>query len=40
MLPYGHITKCDDLPVQFPPQYQPGQPGIESIMIPRPVSIG
>lgn len=35
---YGHITKCEDIPVEFPPQFQPGQPGIEAIMIPRPVS--
>jgi NAD(P)-dependent dehydrogenase (short-subunit alcohol dehydrogenase family) len=35
---YGYIRKCEDIPVEFPPQYQPGQPGIEAIMIPRPVS--
>lgn len=35
---YGYKTKCEHIPVEFPPQYQPGQPGIESIMIPRPVS--
>ncbi|WP_123039516.1 SDR family oxidoreductase [Cohnella candidum] len=39
MLPnYGYFTKCANVPVEFPPQYQPGQPGIESIMVPRPVS--
>lgn len=27
-----------NLPVSFPPQHQPQQPGIESIMVPRPVS--
>lgn len=35
---YGHITKCDNIPIEYPPQYQPGQPGIESIMIPKPIS--
>ncbi|TVY10996.1 SDR family oxidoreductase [Paenibacillus cremeus] len=35
---YGNITKCESIPVEFPLQYQPGQPGIESLMIPRPVS--
>ncbi|WP_426451570.1 SDR family oxidoreductase [Paenibacillus sp. S-38] len=35
---YGHITKCEALPLEFPLQDQPGQPGIESVMIPRPVS--
>ncbi|MBD0381030.1 SDR family oxidoreductase [Paenibacillus sedimenti] len=35
---YGHLTKCEDIPIQAPLQYQPGQPGIESIMIPRPIS--
>lgn len=37
-LNYGQVTKCEDMPIHFPLQYQPGQPGIESIMIPRPVS--
>ncbi|WP_036718517.1 SDR family oxidoreductase [Paenibacillus harenae] len=35
---YGKITKCEEVSVEFPPQYQPGQPGIESIMVPRPLS--
>ncbi|MBD2867449.1 SDR family oxidoreductase [Paenibacillus arenilitoris] len=35
---YGSVTKCDEMPIEFPPQYQPGQPGIESIMVPRPLS--
>jgi len=35
---YGQITQCYSIPLEFPPQYQPGQPGIESIMFPRPVS--
>ncbi|WP_241242740.1 SDR family oxidoreductase [Paenibacillus whitsoniae] len=32
------VTKCEEVPVEFPPQYQPGQPGLEYLMIPRPVS--
>ncbi|CAH1213169.1 General stress protein 39 [Paenibacillus allorhizoplanae] len=38
---YSHdprVKKCEEVPVEFPPQYQPGQPGLEYLMIPRPVS--
>lgn len=35
---YGQQTKCETIPVEFPPQFQPGLPGIESIMIPKPLS--
>ncbi|MBD0384074.1 SDR family oxidoreductase [Paenibacillus sedimenti] len=35
---YGSYTECKKIPIYYPPQYQPQQPGIESIMIPRPVS--
>ncbi|MGM0879755.1 MAG: SDR family oxidoreductase [Bacillota bacterium] len=35
---YGSYTDCENIPIYYPPQYQPQQPGIESIMIPRPVS--
>lgn len=35
---YGYVQKCRLIPIAFPPQYQPQQPGIESIMVPRPVS--
>lgn len=35
---YGSYTECKQIPIYQPPQYQPQQPGIESIMIPRPVS--
>ncbi|WP_248925676.1 SDR family oxidoreductase [Paenibacillus hamazuiensis] len=35
---YGHKIKCEDIPAEFPPQYQPSQPGVEAIMQPRPVS--
>ncbi len=39
MFPYfGTVTKCEDIPVEFPAQYQPQQPGIQSIMIPQPIS--
>ncbi|WP_440604334.1 SDR family oxidoreductase [Bacillus sp. GB_SG_008] len=35
---FGFIEQCDTVPIEFPPQYQPQQPGIESLMIPRPIS--
>jgi len=38
---YSHdprVTKCEEIPVEFPLQYQPGQPGLEFLMVPRPVS--
>ncbi|UJF31733.1 SDR family oxidoreductase [Paenibacillus hexagrammi] len=38
---YSHgpqVTKCEEIPVEFPYQYQPGQPGLEYVMVPRPVS--
>ncbi|MFC5471234.1 SDR family oxidoreductase [Cohnella suwonensis] len=35
---YGSYTECESIPIYYPPQYQPQQPGIESIMVPRPVS--
>ncbi|QYR23921.1 SDR family oxidoreductase [Paenibacillus sp. sptzw28] len=35
---YGSYTECKRIPVYYPPQYQPQQPGIETYMIPRPVS--
>jgi len=35
---FGSYTKCQEIPIFHPPQYQPQQPGIESIMIPRPIS--
>lgn len=38
MYPYfGFITQCKDIPIQFPPQDQPQQPGIEHVMVPRPL---
>lgn len=42
MLPsYGHVMQCEEIPLEFPMQHQPGtpgQPGFESLMNPRPVS--
>ncbi|MEI4831905.1 SDR family oxidoreductase [Bacillus sp. FJAT-53711] len=35
---FGFVEQCDTVPIEFPPQYQPQQPGIESLMIPRPIS--
>ena len=34
---YQTITKCQTIPLSFPPQCQPYQPGVESIMVPRPI---
>lgn len=36
---YAYKPVCDVINVEFPPQYQPGQPGIEAYMNPRPVSV-
>ncbi|WP_054943478.1 SDR family oxidoreductase [Paenibacillus ihuae] len=35
---FGSYRKCETVPIFYPPQYQPEQPGVESIMCPRPVS--
>ncbi|MFL0194253.1 SDR family oxidoreductase [Clostridium sp. WILCCON 0269] len=36
--PYlGYKRECKDVPVAFPPQHQPVQPGLEYIMCPRPI---
>ncbi len=34
----GKETKCEDVPIAFPPQQQPRQPGFESAMAPRPIA--
>lgn len=34
---YALTTKCEIQPLTFPPQHQPIQPGIESLMVPRPI---
>lgn len=36
--PYGYTTVCKEQPLAFPPQHQDIQPGLESLMTPRPVS--
>lgn len=33
----GYQEKCEQVPVQFPPQHQPAQPGLETLMEPKPV---
>lgn len=35
---YAKETACKEQPVAFPPQHQPFQPGLESLMHPRPIS--
>lgn len=35
---YGKKTVCSEQPVAFPPQHQDRQPGLESLMNPRPIS--
>lgn len=33
----GYQEKCEQIPVQFPPQHQPMQPGLETLMEPKPI---
>lgn len=35
---YAKTTVCKEQPIAFPPQHQPHQPGLESLMHPRPIS--
>lgn len=36
--PYlGYEEVCQQIPIQFPPQHQPVQPGLETLMVPQPV---
>ncbi len=36
--PYlGYREECQQVPIQFPPQHQPVQPGLETLMVPPPV---
>lgn len=35
---YGEQTVCRKQPIAFPPQHQNRQPGLESLMSPRPIS--
>ena len=32
------ITKCEEIPAPFPPQHQDRQPGLEYVMVPKPIS--
>lgn len=34
---YGKITRCEDIPITVPEQRQMRQPGVEKLMIPRPI---
>lgn len=34
---YGSITKCEEIPITFPPQHQDAQPGLEYMMNPLPI---
>ncbi|UFJ39868.1 SDR family oxidoreductase [Brevibacillus humidisoli] len=39
MYPYlGWVRQCENVPITFPPQHQDRHPGIEAIMVPRPLS--
>ncbi|MBN6188932.1 SDR family oxidoreductase [Aneurinibacillus sp. BA2021] len=35
---YSAQTKCETVPISFPPQHQEKQPGLEYVMVPRPLS--
>jgi NAD(P)-dependent dehydrogenase (short-subunit alcohol dehydrogenase family) len=35
---YGYETRCQQVPITFPPQHQPVQPGLEYVMNPVPIS--
>ncbi|MDF2588596.1 MAG: family oxidoreductase [Anaerocolumna sp.] len=36
--PYlGYKEECQQIPIQFPPQHQPFQPGLETLMSPKPI---
>ncbi|GIO05984.1 NAD(P)-dependent oxidoreductase [Brevibacillus reuszeri] len=34
---YGYKTKCEEVPISFPAQHQDRQPGMEYLMVPRPI---
>lgn len=34
---YGTETQCKEVPITFPPQHQYRQPGLEYLMVPRPI---
>lgn len=35
---YSSKTVCQEQPITFPPQHQPRQPGLETLMVPPPIS--
>ncbi|KIL38779.1 dehydrogenase [Gordoniibacillus kamchatkensis] len=35
---YGKETECKERPIAFPPQHQPQQPGLQTLMTPPPIS--
>jgi NAD(P)-dependent dehydrogenase (short-subunit alcohol dehydrogenase family) len=35
---YSSKTVCEEQPITFPPQHQPRQPGLETLMVPPPIS--
>lgn len=35
---YSYKTECNTVPLSFPPQHQERQPGLEYLMVPRPIS--
>lgn len=35
---YSYQTTCKNTPITFPPQHQDTQPGLEYMMVPRPIS--
>lgn len=35
---YSYKTECKTVPLSFPPQHQERQPGLEYLMVPRPIS--
>ncbi len=34
---YSYKTTCEETPLAFPPQHQDRQPGMEYLMVPRPI---
>lgn len=34
---FGYKVECKKVPITFPPQHQPMQPGLETLMCPRPI---
>jgi NAD(P)-dependent dehydrogenase (short-subunit alcohol dehydrogenase family) len=36
--PFGSFQKCEEVPIQFPPQHQTIHPGLQYVMNPQPIS--